>query len=213
MTHVLKQFEVGPMGNMCYLIGDGASKEAFVVDPGWEPEKIMTQVTDAGMTLKGFLATHVHYDHVNALTELLKKHRVPVYAHTKAIEHANAGGPLVASLGPSPKPLNEGEVIKLGETEIKFFHTPGHSPGSQCILIGNQLLTGDTLFIGGCGRTDLPGGSAEDLVKSLKRLAGFSPETEIFPGHGYGPAFSRTLKEELEENPYLNSEYEAGIDI
>jgi glyoxylase-like metal-dependent hydrolase (beta-lactamase superfamily II) len=203
LSFTFKQFEIGPMQNFCYLIGDDKTKEAFVVDPAWSPQKIVETVEKEGFKLKGFLVSHAHYDHTNAIEELLKKFDVPVYANRAEIEYAKSGNAIVGSLGKTARPLDGGDKVQLGDTEIEFLHTPGHTPGSQCMKIGHHLVTGDTLFVGGCGRSDLPGGDPAMLFKSLKKIAGLPGSIEICPGHDYGEVPRRKLQEEMKENPYL----------
>jgi len=203
MSFTLKQFEIGPMQNFGYLIGDDHTKAALLVDPAWEADTLFKTVQDAGFELKGFIVTHAHYDHTNALEEMLKKVDIPVYAHAEEIDHARSGSSIVKELGTTAKPMSGGDKLKLGETEITFLHTPGHTPGSQCIRVGNNLITGDTLFIGGCGRTDLPGGDPRALFKTLQKIGHLPGELQIWPGHDYGIFKERALREEKEDNPYF----------
>ncbi len=191
------------MQNFCYLIGDDKSKQALIVDPAWAPDKILSTVEKEGFKLAGFIVSHAHYDHTNAIEELLKKVDVPVYATREETLYAEAGGMIVGKLGNTLKPVAGGERMNLGETPIEFLHTPGHTPGSQCIRVGTYLITGDTLFVGGCGRSDLPGGDPVQLFRSLRKIAELPGELEICPGHDYGPVRQRSLREEAEENPYL----------
>lgn len=191
------------MQNFGYMIADEKTKQALVVDPAWEPDRILKLAESEGFELSGFIITHAHYDHVNAIEELLKKRDVPVYANRAEITYAKSGTSIVGSLGRTVKAVEGGEILKLGETEISFLHTPGHTPGSQCIRVGNNLVTGDTLFVGGCGRSDLPGGDAATLFKSLQKIAQLPPELEIYPGHDYGEVPSRKLEEEKKANLYL----------
>jgi glyoxylase-like metal-dependent hydrolase (beta-lactamase superfamily II) len=134
---------------------------------------------------------------------LLYKVDVPVYANKAEIPYATSGAYVVGDLGRTAKGMNGGDVIELGDTEVKLLHTPGHTPGSQCVQVGNHLITGDTLFIGGCGRADLPGGDAGTLLKSLQKIAQLPSDLEICPGHDYGDAPRRLLRDELKVNPYL----------
>ncbi len=203
MSFTLKQFEIGPMQNFCYLIGDHKSKQAFVVDPAWNPEEILSTVEKEGFRLAGFLISHAHYDHTNAIEDLLDKVDVPVYANKAEMDYAKSGNSIVGSLGRTAKTTNAEESLQLGETEIKVLHTPGHTPGSQCFQVGDYLITGDTLFIGGCGRSDLPGGNPATLFKSLQKIARLPTQLTICPGHDYGSVKQRTLGEEKGENPYL----------
>lgn len=203
MSLDVKQFEIGPMQNFCYLIADAASKEALVVDPAWAPQKIKEMAESNGYRIKGLVVTHAHFDHTNAIEEILKDLDVPVYANRAEIPYAKSGLSIVGSLGKTVRPMDGGEKVKLGESEIQFLHTPGHTPGSQCVLAENQLITGDTLFIGGCGRSDLPGGDPVLLYQSLRKISSLPEDLEVCPGHDYGQTRRRKLKEELAENPYL----------
>lgn len=203
MSLVLKQFSIGPMQNFGYMIADEGSKSALIVDPAWAPAQIMKVVDENGFKLAGLVVTHAHFDHTNAIELLLDKVDVPVYAQNEEIAYAKSGNSIVGDLGRTARAVRGGEKIKLGESEIEFLHTPGHTPGSQCLLAGNHLITGDTLFIDGCGRSDLPGGDAATLFKSLQKIATLSPDLVICPGHDYGPVRQRTLRNEIEENVYL----------
>lgn len=208
MSLILHQFEIGPMQNFGYLIGDSKTKEAFVVDPAWSPQRIQNEAQSKDLTIKGMIITHAHYDHTNAVEDLLDLIDVPVYAHADEIMYSKSGVSIVGSLGRTAKPLQGGDKIKCGETELEFLHTPGHTPGSQCVRVGSYLITGDTLFVGGCGRSDLPGGDPATLFKSLQKIASLPPDLEICPGHDYGEARSRKLKDEKFENPYLQMKSE-----
>lgn len=203
MTFSLKQFEIGPMQNFCYLIGDDRTKQALVVDPAWDKQKILMTVKESGLRLAGLVVSHAHFDHTNAIEDLLNDVDVPVYVQQKEVDYAKSGSTIVGRLGRTVKPLSGEHEISLGETVIRFLPTPGHTPGSQCLLVGNSLITGDTLFIGGCGRSDLPGGNAAALFESLQKIAKLPSETQICPGHDYGVAQQRSLGEEKKDNPYL----------
>jgi glyoxylase-like metal-dependent hydrolase (beta-lactamase superfamily II) len=145
----------------------------------------------------------VHHDHTNAILDILKKHDIPVYANKNEIPFSKSGNRIVGELGSTAKALEGGDKIKLGDTEIEVLHTPGHTPGSQCLRLGNNLITGDTLFIGGCGRSDLPGGDAATLFESLKKIRTLPSNLQICPGHDYGDVPERPLSEEIAANPYL----------
>ncbi len=203
MALILKQFEIGPMQNFGYLIADDKTKEALVVDPAWAPAQLLKNVEQNGFKLAGFVVTHAHYDHTNAIETLLDLVDVPVYAQAEEIEYAKSGNSIVGDLGRTARPVRGGEKILLGETTLEFLHTPGHTPGSQCIRVGNYLITGDTLFVGGCGRSDLPGGHAPTLFKSLEKISMLPGNLIVCPGHDYGVVKERSLEKEKEENPYL----------
>lgn len=191
------------MQNFLYMIADEKTKQALIVDPAWAPDTIVSLPEKAGYKLKGLLVTHAHYDHTNAIEEILSKLDIPVYANKNEVPYAQSGSQIVGKLGSTLKPTENEEVLKLGETEVKFLHTPGHTPGSQCIIVGNALITGDTLFIDGCGRSDLPGGDARTLFKSLRKIATLPADLQILPGHDYGPVPQRSLREEIAHNTYL----------
>ncbi|HLD56174.1 MAG TPA: MBL fold metallo-hydrolase, partial [Candidatus Omnitrophota bacterium] len=144
----LKQMEVGPMQNFVYLIGDKAKREALVVDPAWDVKAVLRAADEEGFQVKGALITHTHFDHVNGLEELLNQTDGTVYIHKNEAQY-------LKGMKGNIKKIEGGEKIKIGDVEINFLHTPGHTPGSQCFLIGNNLVSGDTLFINACGRCDL----------------------------------------------------------
>ena len=191
-----KQLEVGPMQNFAYLIGDPASREAAVVDPGWEAGTILKVAEQDGYRLTKAFVTHHHFDHVMALEELLKTADVPVYVHRDDV-------PSMRVAHSSLKPLSDGETVQVGVVPVTAIHTPGHTPGSQCLLVENRLLTGDTLFIRACGRWDLPGGSPAQLYQSLAKLKALDDATIVCPGHNYAERPLSTIREEKQGNPFL----------
>ncbi len=193
---ILKQFEVGPMQNFVYLIGCSQTREAVVVDPGWEPERILDEALKADLELKGALITHHHFDHVNGLEGLLKKKDIPVHVHEK---DAFALKKFQSNI----QKVSGEDTLKIGEVTIRFLHTPGHTPGSQCFLVQDSLVSGDTLFINYCGRCDLPGGSAQEMFQSLSRLRQMKDDIVLYPGHNYSDTPTATLAEQKKDNPYL----------
>ena len=159
----LKQLELGPMQNFVYLVGDPESREAAVVDPGWEVPQILSAAQRDGYRLTKALVTHHHFDHVGGLTELLTAVDLPVYVHRNdAAQVRLQRGTVTPTVG--------GDPIEVGQLSIVPIHTPGHTPGSQCFLVNGYLLSGDTLFIKACGRWDLPGGDPSALWNSLMTL-------------------------------------------
>ncbi len=192
-----KQLELGPMQNFIYLLGDPASREAAVVDPGWEVPQILKIAEQDGYRLTSALVTHHHFDHVMGLEELLKGADLPVYVHREDAPF------LIVS--PSSLTLTEdGETIRVGRLPITALHTPGHTPGSQCFLVRGRVLTGDTMFIKACGRTDLPGGDPEQLYESLMHKLGALDEATILcPGHNYAEVPTSTIGDEKRTNPFL----------
>lgn len=196
---ILKQIELGPMQNFVYLLGCSQTREAVVIDPGWEPERIMEEALKEDLELKGALATHSHFDHVNGLEGLLNKLDIPVYIHEKeafALKkfHTNV------------RKVRGEDILNVGQVTIRFLHTPGHTPGSQCFLVENSLVSGDTLFINYCGRCDLPGGDPQEMFQSLSRLRKMNDDIILYPGHNYSDAATATLAEQKKDNPYLKCE-------
>jgi len=193
----LKQMELGPMQNYVYLLGDSKSKEVVVVDPAWEPDVILKAAEDEGLKIVGALVTHTHFDHVNAADAILKKVDCPVYIHDKEKNDV----PIALS---SIRATKNGDSIKVGQVEVQFVHTPGHTPGSQCFLVHGNLVSGDTLFINACGRTDFPGGSMEEMYDSLNnKLKKLPDDTILFPGHNYADRPKTTMGEQKKNNPFL----------
>lgn len=198
----LKQMELGPMANYVYLIGDPVTREAMVVDPAWNVQAILDELAKDDYKLKGMLITHGHPDHINGVEELMNKTNVPVYMHKDEV-------PWIKGWKESSIPTQNGDKIKIGNIEIQCIHTPGHTMGSQCFMCQSQMLTGDTLFIDGCGRTDLPGGNTEMLFDTFDRVIKKLPgETVIYPGHNYSPGKSDTLEHQKQTNPYLRASRE-----
>jgi glyoxylase-like metal-dependent hydrolase (beta-lactamase superfamily II) len=188
------------MVNFSYLIGDRRAGEALVVDPAYDVGDLLAVAAGDGMRVAGVLATHHHPDHVGGsmmgfsvegLAQLMDVMDVPVHAH-------RAEAPLicrVTGLGAGDVVGHDsGDRVSVGELEVQLLHTPGHTPGSQCFLVGGMLVAGDTLFLEGCGRTDLPGSDPEAMYESLQRLASLPDSTVIYPGHRYSVASIATLE-------------------
>lgn len=199
MQMYFKRLELGPMQNFVYLIGDPHSREAAVVDPGWEVPAILDAVAQDGYRLTGAFVTHHHFDHVMGLADLLKAVDLPVHVH-------RADAPMLSIEQSSLKPMDGGATVSVGKIPVTLIHTPGHTPGSQCLLVNGRLLSGDTLFIGACGRCDLPGGDARTLYESLTtKLKPLDDQTILCPGHNYAHVPEVTLGEEKGTNPFLGA--------
>ena len=193
----LKQLELGPMQNFVYLVGDLETREATVVDPGWEVPQILRTLEQDGYRLAAAFATHQHFDHVAGLGELLNAAPAPVYAH-------RADAPALRVPSAQLRPTEDGDVIRIGQVEVRVLHTPGHTPGSQCLLVDGRVFTGDTLFIQACGRWDLPGGDPTQLYESLtQKLATLDDSTIVYPGHHYADRPTSTIGDEKQTNPFL----------
>ena len=194
----IKTMQVGPLGTNCYLLEDEASGGAAVIDPGGDGGRILARAQADGVAIRLILLTHAHFDHTGGVAEL---HRAlpeaPVYLHPA--DAALLGSDVFPSLGAPTVPYGDGDVVKLGSLDILVLHTPGHTPGGVCLLVGDALFTGDTLFQGSMGRIDFEGGSYEDIMASLARLARLPGDFRVFPGH-MGPS---TLERERNTNYYL----------
>jgi len=200
----------GQMANFMYLIGDPDTRQALVVDPAWDVPSLLEVAQQDDYKVVGALITHYHPDHVGGdlwgvqvegVNRLLEEHQVPLYVN----KHEAEGLKVVTGVSESDmRKTDDGETLTLGQVEIRFLHTPGHTPGSQCFLLGDRLVAGDTLFVQGCGRVDLPGGDAEQMYYSLtQKLAKLPSETVLYPGHNYGPAETSTIEKELQNNLYM----------
>ena len=198
----LRQLELGPMANFVYLVADPKSKECAVVDPAWDVPSILREARQGGWRITRILLTHNHPDHTNGIGGVLAHAEVPVHVHAE-----DALG--LGSAGKNLRKFQDGERIRLGEASIEVLHTPGHTPGSSCFLFEGRLLTGDTLFIGGCGRVDLPGSDPEKLYHSLKRIAELPDDITVFPGHNYAAACSSSLGDEKKKNLYIRASAQA----
>jgi len=204
-----RQIEIGPMQNFTYLIGDPISREAAVVDAAWDIPAIVRVAAQDGFTITKALVTHYHQDHlggdfsgfhIQGAAELLEHVKAKVYIN-------KAEAPFLGRLAGLAKSdivqVESGDTTTVGNITVTFIHTPGHTPGSQCFLIENRLVAGDTLFINSCGRVDLPGSNPEDMYYSLQRLAKLPDETVLYPGHNYADKPCATLAEQKRHNMYL----------
>ena len=187
---------LGAYQTNCYIIHDDASKSCCVIDPGYDADLILDKLEALGLTLEAILLTHGHFDHVGAVKELASETGCQVYIHPDdlSMPPMMTAGPLYYT-----KTYAEGTQLKLAGLDIAVLHTPGHTPGSVCLLIGDTMITGDTLFAGSCGRTDLPGGDWATIRTSLNRLAAIEANLWVLPGHGG----TSQLRDEKKYNPYL----------
>ncbi len=199
----------GQMMNFAYLLGCRETGECLAVDPTWDPQGIVDIAREDGMTVVGAVATHGHPDHVGGtmmgldvpgVAELLGLIDGPLHSHPLE-------APLLQTLtgvAPERMELHEDQTtFPVGTVEVQVLHTPGHSPGSISLVAGGHVLTGDVLFVGACGRTDLPGADPKVMLESLQRLATLPDETVVLPGHHYGGAVRSTIADERRTNPYL----------
>jgi hydroxyacylglutathione hydrolase len=205
----LRQMELGPMQNFVYLVGDSVARECVVVDPAWDIDTIVDTAAGDGMTITGALVTHTHQDHVGGslaswgmpgripgAEELLGRVKAKVYVHKAERE-------FLTGFGSDLVKVDNHDTLQVGRLTLSFLHTPGHTPGSQCFLVDGRLISGDTLFIGSCGRTDLPGSDPSEMYYSLtQRLGALPDDTVLFPGHNYGGP-SSTIGREKRENAFM----------
>ena len=209
---IVKQAMIGPMMNFVYLIGCAETKEAAVVDPAWDPGKILELARDSGLEIRHILVTHGHPDHTNALEALLEATDAGIYIHEDEVDYMRE---VARGFGMSTdfltrregniQKITDNTMISVGKLAVQCLHTPGHSPGSVCFLVENCLFSGDTLFVDACGRVDMPGGDPRKMWWSLNQtLRSLDDKTIVYPGHDYGGSPTSTIGEQKHANPYMN---------
>jgi hydroxyacylglutathione hydrolase len=189
---IIKNLVVGHLESNCFVIADERTKEALLIDPGDEPDRILDLLTKNNLKLKYIVCTHAHFDHVGAIPELktetgarivIHYDELDIYKHTREQAAVLWG----FELEPLPEPdmfVSEGDELEVGGLKFRILHTPGHSPGSICLYGEGIVITGDTLFAGTVGRTDLFGGNVQKLKSSFRKLMALGDEIRVFPGHG-----------------------------
>ena len=205
----LEQLLVGPMDNFIYLIGSKSTREVAIIDPAWDIDALLNHINEKDLKLASVLVTHYHPDHIGGgmgghsiegIAELLEKDPVKIFVHKLEAEGVKK------VTGVSDTDLNiveSGDHLTIGENDIEFLHTPGHTPGSQCFKVNNNLVSGDTLFVQGCGRVDLPGSNSEDMFHSLQKLSALPDETILYPGHNYSAEPYESMEKVKQINTYL----------
>jgi glyoxylase-like metal-dependent hydrolase (beta-lactamase superfamily II) len=206
---ILEQIQIGPMQNFAYLIGSKATREVAVIDPAWDVQGLLDMINEREYKLTAALVTHYHPDHcggsfgqnnVEGVAELLGLNPVKIYTHKLEAD----GLKKVTGISDSDMvKVESGDTLSIGDVEVEFLHTPGHTPGSQCFKIKHTLVSGDTLFIDGCGRVDLPGSNSEDMYHSIQKLAALPDETLLLPGHNYSSVPHATMAETKKNNTYM----------
>ena len=205
----IEQIEIGPMQSFTYVVGSRTTREVALVDPAWDIDGLLGHVEAQDLKPVAALVTHYHPDHcgggmrghhIEGVAELLAKRGLEVYVHREEAD----GLRRVTGLEESDLVrVDSGDRMSAGEIGIEFLHTPGHTPGSQCFRIRNTPVSGDTLFIQGCGRVDLPGSDPDRMYESLERLATLPDETVLLPGHNYSDVPRATMGETKQGNFYL----------
>ncbi len=211
-----KMLSLGNMDNNCYILGDESSKHALIIDAPAESGTILDVLEDEGLKLKFVLLTHAHYDHIGALDEICEATGAEVFIHTFEADAINdptvnlalySGAPSPKT--PASKKLVDGDIITLGNIELKTLYTPGHTVGSVCYYTDGCLFSGDTLFLRGVGRCDLPGGDFKILKQSIKKQLYVLPDsTDVYPGHGR----ATTIGYEKNHNEYIRTDWEYKYD-
>ncbi|MBN2124335.1 MAG: MBL fold metallo-hydrolase [Deltaproteobacteria bacterium] len=207
----VEQMRVGFMAVFCYIVACEKTAEALVIDPAGDEERILARIEEKGLSLKYIVNTHGHGDHTCGNARMKELAGAPIVMHEQddALFNSPEGQEMSRMWGFTPSPpadlhVNDGDSIRVGEVGLEVIHTPGHSPGGICLLSDGNLFTGDTLFVGSIGRTDLPGASIHQFMKAIKeRLLTLPRETVVWPGHDYGESPSSTIGIEMATNPWL----------
>jgi len=190
---IFEQVAVGTFQNFAYIVGDETTKKAAIIDPAWEVDKLQEECDHLGLKVAYVINTHSHHDHVEGNEKVAKRNGAKVVMHQTS--------PVRKDLA-----VKDGDIIELGSVRIKVIHTPGHCPDHICLLADGKLLTGDALFVGECGRTDLSGGDPGAMYDSLfQKLMILDDKIEVYPGHDYGPRTSSTIGEERRNNYTLKN--------
>jgi glyoxylase-like metal-dependent hydrolase (beta-lactamase superfamily II) len=207
----IEQIKVGFMDVFCYLVACPNTKEALFIDPAGDEEKLADRANKKGLALKYIVNTHGHGDHTcgNKRMKALTGARIVMHELDDQTFNSPEGQEMSKAWGFEPSPpadvtVRDGDLIEVGDVSLKVIHTPGHSPGGICLLSNGNLFTGDTLFVGGIGRTDLPGSSERQFFKSIKeKLFKLPDDTIVWPGHDYGDRPKSTIGREKRSNPWL----------
>ena len=209
---IIRQVPIGSFEVFTYIVACPESRLAAIIDPAGDPEKIVSLLSEEGLRATLILNTHGHADHILANNRLKELLGVPLCMHKADVDFfsdPDAREKTAKELGITCETavdvlLEDGQVLDLGRQQVQVIHTPGHTPGSVCFLVNGNLFTGDTLFVGAAGRTDLAGGSLETLIASIRdKLLQLPGNTVIWPGHDYGESPTSTINREMEQNIYI----------
>jgi hydroxyacylglutathione hydrolase len=208
---IIKRLVVGSLSANCYVVGDADTREGMVIDPGGNADVILKAIIDLGFDIETIVLTHGHSDHIAALFDIRDRTGADVAIHTEDADFLEGRGAYSSMFGISyktPEPpdrlLREGDIIKIAGTRFVVVHTPGHTPGSICLLTEGRVFTGDTLFYRGIGTTLMPGSSRRQLIDSIQaRLMVLSDDTLVYPGHGR----ETTIGAERQNNPFIRNRW------
>lgn len=201
-----------PFQVLTYIVACPQNRDAVIIDPAGDEDKLLALIETERLRIKYILNTHGHADHVLGNSKMKNFLKVPVCMHEAddrffndpAVREKSSQELGLPPSDPADIKLKDGDILEVGSLNIEVIHTPGHTPGSVCFLVGKNLFTGDTLFVGAAGRTDLIGGSLNTLIKSIKeKLIVLSKQTLVWPGHDYGESPTSTIGREMEENLYI----------
>ncbi len=201
-NYCVETLHLGPMANLVYLVTDNKTQKTAVVDPAWDTSAIIELCNKKGVKIDQIWLTHAHHDHVNGVAKIVDYYDCETHILKAEIDYWNGG---------IENPIKHygGDVLKLGQSRVEILHTPGHSKGSACYHLGDKILTGDTLFVFGCGHCKLEGGDPEVLFKTLQKMKNELPdELTILPGHHYAEDKVSNMEQQKEGNPFLLCETE-----
>lgn len=206
----LKQMQVGHMAVFAYLLGDPATGEALVIDPAANGDAIIALASENNLKIKYIINTHGHVDHIGGNQAIKDKTGAQIIIHESDADMLVSTPAMILKMfGAKKSPaadrtVRDGDIISVGGVTLNVLHTPGHSPGSMSLHTDGYVFTGDTLFVGGVGRTDLPGGSWQVMARSIRqKLLTLPDDTKVLPGHNYGAAPTSTIGREKKSNPFL----------